>query len=85
MMEAEGYDKDRFLDLKDESFSCLICLCIAKNPKECNKCGFVFCSKCISKWFLNKRICPNRCRSKITKIKSKGFLKIYNNLNVKCS
>jgi hypothetical protein len=32
-MSNFGYDKDRFPNLKGETFDCLICSCIVKNPK----------------------------------------------------
>ena len=49
-MSRYGYDKDRFPHLKGENFDCLICSCVARDPKECNGCGNMYCSDCISDW-----------------------------------
>lgn len=45
-----GYDKNRFKNVMAEKFECPICLCIVKNPYECEGCGDIYCNQCISDW-----------------------------------
>jgi Uncharacterized conserved protein, contains RING Zn-finger len=45
-----GYDKERFPNLNGESFDCIICACVVKNPRECTNCGSMFCAGCIESW-----------------------------------
>ena len=50
-MEPEyGYDDDRFVNLTGDSFNCIICTCVARNPKECTGCGNLYCTSCIDSW-----------------------------------
>ena len=57
------------------------------DPMECDSCGKIFCKICISDWISKNPAtkCPNRCTSSITPIKSKALLKVYKNLDIKCS
>jgi len=45
------------------NFSCVICLNVVWDPKECGECNQLFCSKCIDDWLSTPKGCPN-CRSK---------------------
>ena len=50
-----------FISKPDANLACAICLNIASQPKQCEDCGKLFCTKCIEK---NRRNpCPN-CRTK---------------------
>jgi hypothetical protein len=33
---------------EDESFTCPVCWCIAKEPVECDTCSKMFCGSCVS-------------------------------------
>ncbi|CAG9330892.1 unnamed protein product [Blepharisma stoltei] len=57
-----GYEVERFVDKVPNSFLCLICHEVVKNPKECTSCESLFCGDCIAACIeLNGYICPNRC------------------------
>ena len=53
-------NKDFYDNIKDE-ISCSICLLIAKEPKQCDKCQNIFCSHCITDWLRKKNSCPLKC------------------------
>lgn len=55
MADEYGYDKDRFINYHSDNFDCPICSGVAKNPKDCNQCGAVFCSSCIDQWLKKKK------------------------------
>ena len=86
-MAHSGYDKERFTTLGFEEFDCLICSEVAMDPLECDGCGKLFCKICINDWISKNPAtkCPNRCVSQISPIRSKALLKVYNNLDIKCS
>ena len=44
---AEGYDTSRFRSAIDDSFICCICLCVLKDPMQCEYNEHYFCSGCI--------------------------------------
>ena len=44
---AEGYDTSRFRSAIDDGFICCICLCVLKDPMQCEKNEHYFCSGCI--------------------------------------
>ena len=44
---AEGYDTGRFRSAIDDSFICCICLCVLKDPMQCENNEHYFCSGCI--------------------------------------
>ena len=56
-------------------------------PKECRKCGALFCSSCVTSWLKKHSDCPRgRCDIKnnpLVDIQG-ALLKMYNNLEVKC-
>lgn len=81
-----GFDKERFPKLSDESFDCVICSEVVKNPKECTGCGSLFCTPCINSWLSKRKECPNRCNLNTEHIKpiGKALLRMYNELDIKC-
>ena len=44
---AEGYDTGRFRSAIDDGFICCICLCVLKDPMQCENNEHYFCSGCI--------------------------------------
>ena len=44
---AEGYDTSRFRSTIDDGFICCICLCVLKDPMQCENNEHYFCSGCI--------------------------------------
>ena len=63
---AEGYDTSRFQSVIDDGFICCICLCVLKDPMQCDNNEHYFCSGCI-KEHLKKtsHSCPV-CQDKLT-------------------
>ena len=55
--KTKGYS---FISEPDVSFLCCICLELASQPKQCEDCGMLFCTKCIEK--TRRKLCPN-CRT----------------------
>ena len=54
---------------------------------ECDSCGKLFCKPCITDWISkNPAIrCPQKCNSQIIAVRSKALIKVYKNLDIKCS
>ena len=52
-----GYDCN-FLSEPDDAPKCLICLAVARDPRQHEECGKLFCSDCIEKYGTDKP-CPN--------------------------
>lgn len=87
-MAQSGYDPDRFLGTDHESFHCLICLNVAKDPYECHGCGKMICMVCITGWVSKNPEfkCPNRCgNNEIKPVASKALMRMYKDLKIKCS
>ena len=63
---AQGYDTSRFQSAIDDGFICCICLCVLKDPMQCENNEHYFCSGCI-KEHLKKtsHSCPV-CQDKLT-------------------
>ena len=63
---AQGYDTSRFQSVIDDGFICCICLCVLKDPMQCENNEHYFCSGCI-KEHLKKtsHSCPV-CQDKLT-------------------
>ena len=63
---AQGYDTSRFQSAIDDGFICCICLCVLKDPMQCENNEHYFCSGCI-KELLKKTShnCPV-CQDKLT-------------------
>ena len=56
-MAPNGYDC-QFLSEPDDALKCLICLSVARDPRQHEECGKLFCSECIEKYGMYKP-CPN--------------------------
>jgi len=85
-LPVQGYDKDLFPDYKGESFDCGICLNVAINPKECKKCGSVYCGPHIDDWLSKKNECPMGCvdgKNNILPVQG-ALAKLYRNLDIRC-
>ena len=54
---ATGYDCN-FLSEPDDALKCPICLSIAREPRQHEECGKLFCNACIEKYGTHKP-CPN--------------------------
>ena len=52
-----GYNCN-FLSEPDDALKCLICLAVARDPRQHEECGKLFCSECIEKNGTDKP-CPN--------------------------
>lgn len=88
MADQYGYDIDIFVRQVDDQFECPICSNICRQPKECRKCGALFCNSCITQWLKRRSDCPRgRCDIKGNQLRSieGALLKMYNNLEVKCN
>ncbi len=50
---------DLFISPPPDNLKCVICLEVAKTPKQCEDCGKLLCSECIKRY--GRKPCPN-CR-----------------------
>lgn len=84
--KLQGFSKDRFPELGGDSFDCGICYLVCKDPKECMKCGTMYCAGCIDDWVSKRNECPLGCTEAKANIKpiSGALAKIYKNLDIKC-
>ena len=63
---AEGYDTSRFRSAIDDSFICCICLCVLKDPMQCENNEHYFCSGCIKEHLVKtSHSCPV-CQDKLS-------------------
>jgi len=58
-----GITKDRFVNLDNERFDCVICQQVVINPKICRTCHNLFCKACIMEWQKKKPNCPFKCNN----------------------
>lgn len=59
------------IDIFEEYITCMICLEIVENPRECNICHKVFCYKCLAIWIGSSDLkCPLKCKSMIVQADS---------------
>ena len=56
-MAPNGYDC-QFLSEPDDALKCPICWAVARDPRQHEECGKLFCSECIKKYGTHKP-CPN--------------------------
>lgn len=42
-----GYDVERFIEVPNQEFICLICSDVIEDPMECSNCQTFFCKACI--------------------------------------
>ncbi len=52
---------DMYISAPADNMKRVICLEVAKTPKQCEDCGKLFCSECIKRY--GRKPCPN-CRKK---------------------
>lgn len=59
---------------------------VCKLPKECVKCGAMFCAFCIDDWISTHNECPSGCSDARNNIKevAGALAKIYKNLDIVC-
>lgn len=83
-----GISKDRFYNLEDDHFDCVICQQVVINPKICVFCNNLFCKFCITEWKKKKPFCPFKCNKssemQIGDIPA-SIKNLYESLRVKCS
>lgn len=83
-----GISKDRFHNLEDDYFDCVICQQVVINPKICVFCNNLFCKFCITEWKKKKPFCPFKCNTssemEIGDIPA-SIKNLYQSLSVKCS
>jgi len=87
-MDRIGLSSDRFVDEDVDHFLCIICSDMVLNPKMCQKCQHIFCSKCIDEWVKSNKFCPFKCSNKeemkFIKLPC-SVAKMYESLLVTCS
>ena len=58
--------------------TCDICKFIVMDPKECVKCGGIFCFECIKKVYDKNLPCPKNCDDSKAKVKFQPVSEIVN-------
>lgn len=46
----DGYPVERFTVHPPHEFTCVVCLCVVRNPLECRSCGTLLCEKCVERY-----------------------------------
>ena len=69
--ESSNYTGCKYLSEPPESLKCVICLEVAKDPWQHNKCGRLFCDECLEEHGKGED-CPV-CRRKIKSPESQYF------------
>lgn len=82
-INEETVVKDEIYNSIKDSIICQICKDIMINPMKCMECPNSFCIKCIEKWNLRKKTCPNRCQNPNYKF-NRPLLQILSNLKFEC-
>lgn len=83
-----GIPRERFFNLEDDYFDCVICQQVVMNPKMCSTCNNVFCKSCINEWQKKKPNCPFKCNNNGTIVicdLNPSIMNLYNDQDVKCS
>ena len=60
-----GYDDERFEQVISQSFHCIICTNVFKDPVMCRHNEHLFCRACITKHLMNSQTCPT-CMEPLT-------------------
>ena len=83
---SQGFVKERFPEVTGDSFDCGICYLVCREPKECIKCGSMYCSGCINDWLVKHNECPIGCSEAKANVRpiTGALSKIYRNLNIRC-
>jgi len=83
-----GFDKDRFVNLEDSYWDCVICQQVVANPRICNKCHNIFCKNCITEWLQHNKKCPFKCNKEVPMTQGPlplSIQRIYYDLELKCN
>jgi hypothetical protein len=77
-------DIQNIIDNVRDQFSCVFCLKLVDNPKNCINCEVIFCQKCLEDYLTYNDKCP-RCEEKpfLTK-KSIMLMRILNSSKIQC-
>lgn len=83
-----GIPHDRFHNLQDDYFDCVICQQVVISPKMCTTCSNLFCKSCIAEWQKKSTRCPFKCNA--NGVMTMGdvpvsILNLYEDLEVTCS
>ncbi len=60
-----GYDDERFEQVISQSFHCIICTNVFKDPVMCRHNEHLFCRACITRHLMNSQTCPT-CMQPLT-------------------
>ena len=82
-----GYDDERFEQIISESFHCIICTNVFKDPVMCRHNEHLFCRACITKHLMNSQTCPT-CMEPLTvdtlTQAPRGIRNLLGELNIRC-
>ena len=53
-----GYDDERFQQIVNQSFHCIICTNVIKDAVMCPQNEHLFCRTCITRYLINSQKCP---------------------------
>ena len=84
----KGYEDERFEHVVSESFHCIICTNVFKDPVMCRPHdGHLFCRACITKHLVNSQTCPT-CMQPLTvetlSEAPRGIINILDELRIRC-
>ena len=51
----DGYPVERFTSPPSEDYICIVCIGVVRDPLECQNCGLLLCSKCVSSYLESRR------------------------------
>ena len=82
-----GYDDERFEQVISQSFHCIICTNVFKDPIMCRHNEHLFCRACITKHLMNSQTCPT-CMEPLTvdtlTQAPRGVRNILDELKIRC-
>ncbi len=82
-----GYDDERFEHVVSQSFHCIICTNVFKDPVMCRYNEHLFCRACITRHLMNSETCPT-CMEPLTidtlTQASRGIRNILAELKIRC-
>lgn len=86
--EAEGGDGGYDYEFLDSSlavdYECMICHYVARNPRQAQCCGAIYCSSCIARSRRTSAECPNCRAPSFILIQDKTQQQRINKLRIKC-
>ena len=81
-----GYEDERFEQVVSESFHCIICTNVFKDPCRPHD-GHLFCRTCITRHLMNSQTCPT-CMQPLTvetlSDASRGIINVLEELRIRC-